>query len=316
MEKYYYEDLLSNSGFIPIKNEGCFGNHGKCFRLPAEIGGGYYWIYEPNDMFNIKIHNFWFKDDLVCDMNFPEGLSITYYKSISGEELSPYKRLNSNVVKSYFGGEKPFRALIHKKIPIHSIAIEIRPEYYKNYLQTNYPGEFQSAYEAFRSVDETSNFPQMVALLRQVENYRGEGVAARLFYEAKVAEAVSLVFQRHKTLEQPKVYKLSKADQEMIHTVSSYIKDHYADELSLKLLTKIACISATKLKNLFKTIHGCTITEYIQSCRMGQAEHLFQYTDLSVAQVANAVGYSNASRFAELFRKSTGLLPREYKKRW
>ena len=45
-----------------------------------------------------------------------------------------------------------------------------------------------------------------------------------------------------------------------------------------------------------------------------QAEYLQAYTELTVGQVAQTVGYSTSSRFAELFRKSTGLLPLEYRK--
>ncbi|WP_443081758.1 helix-turn-helix domain-containing protein [Tepidibacter sp.] len=52
--------------------------------------------------------------------------------------------------------------------------------------------------------------------------------------------------------------------------------------------------------------------DYIQCRKIGQAEHLLTYTDLNIGQVANAVGYSNAGRFSELFRKSTGILPGEY----
>ena len=45
-----------------------------------------------------------------------------------------------------------------------------------------------------------------------------------------------------------------------------------------------------------------------------EAEYLLAYTELTVGQVAQTVGYSTSSRFAELFRKSTGLLPLEYRK--
>ena len=60
--------------------------------------------------------------------------------------------------------------------------------------------------------------------------------------------------------------------------------------------------------------YDCTITEYVQQRRMSQAEYLLAYTELTVGQVAQTVGYSTSSRFAELFRKSTGLLPLEYRK--
>ena len=38
----------------------------------------------------------------------------------------------------------------------------------------------------------------MSKLLFEIENYRGEGVAASLFYEAKVTEAVALVVDNQK----------------------------------------------------------------------------------------------------------------------
>jgi AraC-like DNA-binding protein len=64
----------------------------------------------------------------------------------------------------------------------------------------------------------------------------------------------------------------------------------------------------------FKLIHGCTITEFIQQTRMEHAEFLLSHTDLSIAQIAQTIGYSNASRFAELFKKKVGVLPGEYRK--
>ncbi|MGO5052731.1 hypothetical protein ACTQ6A_09460 [Lachnospiraceae bacterium LCP25S3_G4] len=41
-------------------------------------------------------------------MKIPECLSVTYYTSISGEELRPYRQLRSNVVKSFLGGYETY----------------------------------------------------------------------------------------------------------------------------------------------------------------------------------------------------------------
>ena len=110
------------------------------------------------------------------------------------------------------------------------------------------------------------------------------------------------------------VHKLSQQDIESVQTVASYLSDHYAFDIPLERLTQIACMGTTKLKSCFKKYYDCTITEYIQQRRMSQAEYLLAYTELTVGQVAQTVGYSTSSRFAELFRKSTGLLPLEYRK--
>jgi AraC-like DNA-binding protein len=107
--------------------------------------------------------------------------------------------------------------------------------------------------------------------------------------------------------------QLSKEDMAHINSVTAYINDHYTYDLRLDQLAKIACMGTTKLKTTFKQVHKCTITEYTQQRRMGQAEHLLSYTGLSIGQVAKVVGYDTAGRFSELFRKSTGLLPSEYR---
>ena len=52
--------------------------------------------------------------------------------------------------------------------------------------------------EAFRKIDQTTDFPKMSRLLSDLQNYRGDGIAAKLFYESKVAEALSLVVEYQK----------------------------------------------------------------------------------------------------------------------
>lgn len=92
---------------------------------------------------------------------------------------------------------------------------------------------------------------------------------------------------------------------ERIQTVAAYLSDHYAGEVPIERLAQIACMGTTKLKSSFKKVYGCTITEYIQQRRMSQAEYLLAHTDLQIGQIAQTIGYSTSSRFAELFRRST-----------
>lgn len=238
---------------------------------------------------------------------------IDYYESISGEELTPYRRLTSGCVKTFLGGLEPYRVLIHKKIPIISIGIEVTPAYYETWLRQRYPNEYVHPLEAFRAVDQTDHFPEMVRLLEQVKNYRGDGIAARLFYEAKVAEAVAMVVERGLT-QTPRERPLFAGDRQQIMAVTAYINDHCAAALPQERLARIAYMGTTKLKTAFRQVHGCTITDYIQQRRISRAEQLLAETDLSIGQVAQSVGYRSASRFAELFRKNTGFLPGEYRR--
>ena len=181
-------------------------------------------------------------------------------------------------------------------------------------MKKQYPRDYVNPFTAFKEIDQTMDFPAMAKLLYEVKNYRGSGIAAGLYYEAKVAEAVSLVVEEQKKLAHRKEKKLTAQDTAQLENVIAYLNDHYAFEIPLDRLARIACMGTTKLKSSFKQLTGCTITEYIQQRRMSQAEHLLINTDFSMGQIAEMIGYSTSSRFAELFRKSTGILPVEYRK--
>lgn len=315
MIENFYRAEFEKRGFSLNPDCSKYCRIGSCWSLSDQIGEGAFWIYSQKDLFDIKIHDFFFYEDFLMEFELPECLSITHYESISGEELAPYRRLNAGCIKTFIGGGyPPYRALIHKNIPIRSIGIEIMPAYYEDYLKRQYPGENLRPRDAFSHVGQTMDFPEMVVLLNQVKNYRGDGIAAKLFYEGKVAESVSLIVERNKNSKPESRSSLHIQDIQRIETVTAYLNDHYAYDIPLERLAKIACMGMTKLKTSFKQFHGCTVTEYIQQRRIGQAEHLLSDTDFSIGQIAQTVGYSSASRFAELFRKFTGLLPGEFRK--
>ncbi len=278
------------------------------------MGGGCYWVYARKDLFDIKIHDFFFHEDQCLDMEIPECISLQRYDSISGEELNPCRRLSAGDIQIIVGGKPRYRALIHKRIPIHAVGVEILPNYYDDFLKKQYPDVYFDLPSAFWSVDHGTDFPAMSKLLFEIEYYRGEGAAAALFYEAKVTEAIALVVDAWKRQNRKPERALSTEDAASLQNVVSCIADHYAFDIPLERLASIACMSASKLKSCFKRQFGCSVTQYIQGRRMSQAEHLLIDTDFTMGQIAQMIGCTTSSRFAELFKKSTGLLPVEYRK--
>ena len=67
-------------------------------------------------------------------------------------------------------------------------------------------------------------------------------------------------------------------------------------------------------KETFKRVNGMTVTRYVQGKRVSQAELLLRQNDLSIEQVARAVGYSCPSHFSALFKREVGMLPSEFRK--
>lgn len=73
-------------------------------------------------------------------------------------------------------------------------------------------------------------------------------------------------------------------------------------------------ISETSLKNYFRGVFGQNISIYIREARMKEAAELLITTKLSVAEIAEQVGYINQGKFAAVFKKQFGMPPLEYRR--
>lgn len=81
------------------------------------------------------------------------------------------------------------------------------------------------------------------------------------------------------------------------------------DELSRRFL-----INPSSLKEMFKAVYGKSLAAHIKEHRMELASKLLRETGLSIAEIAERVGYENQSKFSAEFKKSVGCLPTEYRK--
>lgn len=309
------ESCLLQLGFHPCICKDTLNLEGCCYEPPEELGEGYYWYYEREKMFAIGVLDLCLKEDKVLEYQQPDFISINYYDTISAEELSPYKRLSANCIRGHVSESKLFRARYHKNVPVHGMELMLMPGYYHDYLEHKYPGEFPDPKAAFRSVDGISDFPELVMLMRQIQTFQGTGISAHLFYESKVAEAVSLIINKTKDCRGfTPSGDLTKDDLVNLDAVKCYIEDHFAFDIRAEHLARIACMGQTKLRYSFKKQYGYTITEFIQNKRIAHAEYMLIRTDFTVSQIAESVGYRHSGRFAGLFKKNTGLFPDEYRR--
>lgn len=97
--------------------------------------------------------------------------------------------------------------------------------------------------------------------------------------------------------------------------VMDYIQLHLDEELSLSLLADFFQKNASALSRAFKQDTGISLTNYIHQRRIEESIRYFNTTDMSVSEVAVAVGIPDFAYFSKLFHKQIGCSPREYRNR-
>ncbi len=104
-------------------------------------------------------------------------------------------------------------------------------------------------------------------------------------------------------------YSKSPRIQEILH----YMQQHHAS-LSRKELAQVFGYSQAYLNKLMKQYTGRTYSSLLHSIRITAACYQLIYSDLSVSDVAENVGYSDSLYFTQLFKRHVGMTPQEYRK--
>jgi YesN/AraC family two-component response regulator len=101
----------------------------------------------------------------------------------------------------------------------------------------------------------------------------------------------------------------------IVKDVRVYIESNFNQELTLSELASYVYVSPYHLAHVFKEEVGMAPIQYLIQCRIDHAIKLLQNTELSVKDVALAVGYPNANYFNLLFKKVAGESPGKYRKK-
>lgn len=117
----------------------------------------------------------------------------------------------------------------------------------------------------------------------------------------------------HADKEVQKVQGIGERSLMVVHEVKNYIDVHYMDEISVESLADQFQISVSHFNRIFKQSFDVNCKEYITSVRVDKAKEYLSGSALSVSEVGGMVGYPDANYFTKVFRKKTGMTPKEYR---
>ena len=92
-----------------------------------------------------------------------------------------------------------------------------------------------------------------------------------------------------------------------------YISEHFNGPLTLEDVASHVHLHPSYFSTLFKTCIGSSFKEYLNMVRIEESKRLLANTDFSIIDIALAVGFEDQSYFSKVFKKYTGLTPKQFR---
>lgn len=139
-----------------------------------------------------------------------------------------------------------------------------------------------------------------------IENYSQNTTEARM----KVLGAMQLLLSDFFKETSPDHKDLSRFE-----PVLAYIEENFSNDIPLSVLAAKMNISTLYFSNFFKATFHISPKQYILNKRLAEGQRLLLETDLTINEIANAVGFSNENYFSEYFSSKIGISASKYRKR-
>jgi AraC-like DNA-binding protein len=92
----------------------------------------------------------------------------------------------------------------------------------------------------------------------------------------------------------------------------SYLEGHYDEDIALADLAKLSRMSVSSFQRAFRSTTGASPIDYLIRLRVDRARQLLRTGELSVSEIAYAVGFHDSNYFARQFKKLVGQSPRQF----
>ena len=88
--------------------------------------------------------------------------------------------------------------------------------------------------------------------------------------------------------------------------------EHYQEKLTLAMAAEATGISQGYLSSIFKKQTGSNFTDYVAWIKIEKAKDLIQEHQYMMYEISDMLGFENPYYFSKVFKKVTGITPKEY----
>lgn len=142
------------------------------------------------------------------------------------------------------------------------------------------------------------------------------GEFAPLYYQACASEIAWIVLNHlGSTPAQIHHDKISLHQRVGVERVRSVIEEDPARRTNVHELARLSGMNRTTLRELFKEVHGKTISTYRTEIIMDRALRMVRDSEISIAELAFLLGYSDTANFSVAFKRFYGFSPGWFRNR-
>lgn len=99
-----------------------------------------------------------------------------------------------------------------------------------------------------------------------------------------------------------------------INRTVTYFHGHYNEPISICKIAKENHLTPNWFNRCFQDYYGMSPQAYLMNIRIEKAKEFLTNYSLSIAEVSQLTGYSDAFYFSRIFKRKTGLSPQQYRK--
>jgi AraC family transcriptional regulator len=135
----------------------------------------------------------------------------------------------------------------------------------------------------------------------------------RLYRESLGAALAAALVYRHSSLARPARMARGGFSGRTLKQVLAFIEENLATDISLSDIARVAGLSISHCKILFRQSVGVPVHQYVIRRRVERAAVLLRQDQLSISQIALEAGFAHQSHLAMHMRRHLGVSPKEFK---
>lgn len=183
---------------------------------------------------------------------------------------------------------------------VHFYGLEMNA-FYKNYTDQNFEELFHP--------NDISDFLDTISFIFEAQQKQDS--LTEFSCHKHLTDLLYLIFTR-----QSNDMAQTRSIHDKMNEIREFLDKSYTKNISLDELSSLFYISKFHLSREFKRIFGVTIGNYLLRKRISAAKNLLRFSTEPVDTISSLCGFTDAGYFIKVFKKSEGLTPNQYRKKW